>query len=151
MEVLSAIVFAAFQFVTFVAAVIAWAAVFLIIGGLVYFLTILLINFITKLIFKFFYKNEYAKAKEMEAKIHSIFNDFRKPKEKVNETSAETSAEASDENVEHVEGEVVDDTKKTKTNNNNANVADAFGALNDLMGAFLGGFTQSAKQNKAKA
>lgn len=146
MEVLSAIVFAAFQFVTFVAAVIAWAAVFLIIGGLVYFLTILLIKFITKLIFKFFYKNEYAKAKEMEAKINSIFNDFRKPKENVNETSAE----ASDENVEHVEDEVVDDTKKTKTNNN-ANVADAFGALNDLMGAFLGGFTQSAKQNKAKA
>ena len=146
MEVLSAIVFAAFQFVTFVAAVIAWAAVFLIIGGLVYFLTILLIKFITKLIFKFFYKNEYAKAKEMEAKINSIFNDFRKPKENVNETSAE----ASDENVEHVEGEAVDDTKKTKTNNN-ANVADAFGALNDLMGAFLGGFTQSAKQNKAKA
>lgn len=146
MEVLSAIVFAAFQFVTFVAAVIAWAAVFLIIGGLVYFLTILLIKFITKLIFKFFYKNEYAKAKEMEAKINSIFNDFRKPKENVNETSAE----ASDENAEHVEGEVVDDTKKTKTNNN-ADAADAFGALNDLMGAFLGGFTQSAKQNKAKA
>lgn len=148
MEVLSAIVFAAFQFVTFVAAVIAWAAVFLIIGGLVYFLTILLIKFITKLIFKVFYKKEYAKAKEMEAKIHSIFNDFRQPKENVNETSSE----ASDENVEPVEGEVVDDTKKTKTNNNNnANVADAFGALNDLMGAFLGGFTQSAKQNKAKA
>ena len=146
MEVLSAIVFAAFQFVTFVAAVIAWAAVFLIIGGLVYFLTILLIKFITKLIFKFFYKNEYAKAKEMEAKINSIFNDFRQPKENVNETSAE----ASDENVEPVEGEVVDDTKKAKTNNN-ANVADAFGALNDLMGAFLGGFTQSPKQNKAKA
>lgn len=146
MEVLSAIVFAAFQFVTFVAAVIAWAAVFLIIGGLVYFLTILLIKFITKLIFKFFYKNEYAKAKEMEAKIHSIFNDFRKPKENVNETSAE----ASDENVEHVEGEVVDDTKKNKPNNQD-NVADAFGALNDLMGAFLGGFTQSTKQNKAKA
>ena len=146
MEVLSAIVFAAFQFVTFVAAVIAWAAVFLIIGGLVYFLTILLIKFITKLIFKFFYKNEYAKAKEMEAKIHSIFNDFRKPKENVNETSAE----ASDEDAEHVEGEVVDDTKKTKPNNQ-ANAVDAFGALNDLMGAFLGGFTQSAKQNKAKA
>ena len=146
MEVLSAIVFAAFQFVTFVAAVIAWAAVFLIIGGLVYFLTILLIKFITKLIFKFFYKNEYAKAKEMEAKIHSIFNDFRKPKENVNKTSAE----ASDENVEPVEGEVVDDTKKTKPNNQ-ANAADAFSALNDLMGAFLGGFTQSAKQNKAKA
>lgn len=147
MEVLSAIVFAAFQFVTFVAAVIAWAAVFLIIGGLVYFLTILLIKFITKLIFKVFYKKEYAKAKEMEAKINSIFNDFRQPKENVNETSAE----ASDENVEPVEGEVVDDTKKTKTNNNNANVADAFGALNDLMGAFLGGFTQSAKPNKAQA
>lgn len=146
MEVLSAIVFAAFQFVTFVAAVIAWAAVFLIIGGLVYFLTILLIKFITKLIFKFFYKNEYAKAKEMEEKIHSIFNDFRQPKENVNETSAE----ASDENVEPVEGEVVDDTKKTKPNNQ-ANAVDAFGALNDLMGAFLGGFTQSAKQNKAKA
>ena len=146
MEVLSAIIFAAFQFVTFVAAVIAWAAVFLIIGGLVYFLTILLIKFITKLIFKFFYKNEYAKAKEMEAKIHSIFNDFRKPKENVNETSAE----ASDEDAEHVEGEVVDDTKKTKPNNQ-ANAVDAFGALNDLMGAFLGGFTQSAKQNKAKA
>ena len=146
MEVLSAIVFAAFQFVTFVAAVIAWAAVFLIIGGLVYFLTILLIKFITKLIFKFFYKNEYAKAKEMEAKINSIFNDFRKPKDNVNETSAE----ASDENVEHIEGEVVDDTKKTKTNKQ-ADVADAFGALNDLMGAVLGGFTQSAKQNKAKA
>lgn len=146
MEVLSAIVFAAFQFVTFVAAVIAWAAVFLIIGGLVYFLTILLVKFITKLIFKFFYKNEYAKAKEMEAKIHSIFNDFRKSKENVNETSAE----ASDENVEPVEGEVVDDTKKTKPNNQ-ANAVDAFGALNDLMGAFLGGFTQSAKENKAKA
>lgn len=146
MEVLSAIVFAAFQFVTFVAAVIAWAAVFLIIGGLVYFLTILLIKFITKWIFKIFYKNEYAKAKEMEAKINSIFNDFRKPKENVNETSAE----ASDENVEHVEGEVVDDTKKTKPNNQ-ANAADAFRALNDLMGDFLGGFTQSAKQNKAKA
>ena len=146
MEVLSAIVFAALQFVTFVVSVIAWAMVFLLIGGLVYFLTILLVKFITKLIFKFFYKNEYAKAKEMEAKINSIFNDFRRPKEKVNETSAE----ASDENVEHVEGEVVDDTKKTKTNNN-ADVADAFGALNDLMGAFLGGFTQSAKQNKAQA
>ena len=146
MEVLSAIVFAAFQFVTFVAAVIAWAAVFLIIGGLVYFLTILLIKFITKLIFKVFYKKEYAKAKEMEAKIHSIFNDFRQPKENVNKTSAE----ASDENVEPVEGEVVDDTKKTKPNNQ-ANAADAFSALNDLMGAFLGGFTQSAKQNKAKA
>lgn len=148
MEVLSAIVFAAFQFVTFVAAVIAWAAVFLIIGGLVYFLTILLVKFITKLIFKIFYKNEYAKAKEMEEKIHSIFNDFRQPKDNVNETSAETSAEAPNENVEHVEGEVVDDTKKT---NNQANAVDAFSALNDLMGAFLGGFTQSAKQNKAKA
>lgn len=145
MEVLSAIVFAAFQFVTFVAAVIAWAAVFLIIGGLVYFLTILLIKFITKLIFKFFYKNEYAKTKEMEAKIHSIFNDFRQPKENVNETSAEASDEE-----EHVEGEVVDDTKKTKPNNQ-ANAADAFSALNDLMGAFLGGFTQSAKPNKAQA
>ena len=145
MEVLSAIVFAALQFVTFVAAVIAWASVFLIIGGLVYFLTILLIKFLTKLIFKFFYKNEYAKAKEMEAKIHSIFNDFRKPKENVNKTSAE----ASDENVEHVEREVVDDTKKTKPNNQD--VADAFGALNDLMGAVFGGFTKSAKQNKAQA
>lgn len=149
MEVLSAIVFAAFQFVAFVAAVIAWAAVFLIIGGLVYFLTILLINLVTKMIFKIFYKNEYAKAKEMEEKIHSIFNDFRKPKENVNETSAETSAEASDKE-EHVEGEVVDDTKKTKPNNK-ADVTDAFGALNDLMGAVLGGFTQAAKQNKAKA
>lgn len=144
MEVLSAIVFAAFQFVTFVAAVIAWAAVFLIIGGLVYFLTILLVKFIIKLIFKFFYKNEYAKAKEMEEKIHSIFNDFRQPKENVNETSAE----APNENVEHVEREVVDDTKKT---NNQANAVDAFGALNDLMGAFLGGFTKSAKPNKAQA
>lgn len=143
MEVLSAIVFAAFQFVTFVAAVIAWAVVFLIIGGLVYFLTILLVKFITKLIFKFFYKNEYAKAKEMEAKIHSIFNDFRKPKENVNKTSTEDSAQ----DAEHVEGEVVDDTKK----NNNADVADAFGALNKLMGEVLGGFTQSAKQNKAQA
>ena len=145
MEVLSAIVFAAFQFVAFIAAVIAWAAVFLIIGGLVYFLTILLVKFITKWIFKIFYKNEYAKAKEMEEKIHSIFNDFRQPKENVNETSAE----ASDEEV-HVEGEVVDDTKKTKPNNQ-ANAADAFRALNDLMGDFLGGFTQSTKQNKAKA
>jgi hypothetical protein len=145
MEVLSAIVFAAFQFVAFVAAVIAWAAVFLIIGGLVYFLTILLVKFITKLIFKVFYKNEYAKAKEMEAKIHSIFNDFRQPKDNVNETSAEASDEE-----EHVEGEVVDDTKKTKPNNQ-ANAADAFSALNKLMGEVLGGFTQSAKQNEAKA
>ena len=147
MEVLSAIVFAALQFVTFVAAVIAWAAVFLIIGGLVYFLTILLIKFITKMIFKFFYKNEYAKAKEMEGKINSIFNDFRQPKDNVNETSSE----APDEDAEHVEGEVVDDdTKKTKPNNQD-DVADAFGTLNDLMGAVFGGFTQSAKQNKAQA
>ena len=144
MEVLSAIVFAAFQFVTFVAAVIAWAAVFLIIGGFVYFLTILLIKFITKLIFKFFYKNEYAKAKEMEEKINSLFNDFRQPKE-----DKETTEDAS-EDVEHVEGEVVDDTKKTKPNNQ-ADATAAFGALNDLMGAVLGGFTQAAKQNKAKA
>ena len=145
MEVLSAIVLAALQFVTFVVSVIAWAMVFLLIGGLVYILTILLIKFITKLIFKFFYKNEYAKAKEMEGKINSIFNDFLNTKEKVNETSAE----ASDENEEHVEGEVVDDTKKTKPNNQD--VADAFGALNKLMGEVFGGFTQSAKQNKAQA
>lgn len=150
MEVLSAIVLAAFQFVAFVVAVIAWAAVFLIIGALVYFLTILLVNLVTKMIFKIFYKKEYAKAKEMEEKIRSIFNDFRKPKEDVNET-AETSAEASDEEAEHVEGEVVDDdTKKTRPNKQ-AEAADAFGALNDLMGAFFSGFTQSAKQNKAKA
>ena len=147
MEVLSAIIFAAFQFVAFVAAVIAWAAVFLIIGALVYFLTMLLINLVTKMIFKIIYKKEYSKVKEMDEKIHSIFNDFRKPKENVNETSTETPAEASDEEARHVEGE---DTKKTKPNNQ-ANAADAFGALNDLMGAFLGGFTQSAKQNKAKA
>lgn len=147
MEVLSAIVFAALQFVTFVAAVIAWAAVFLIIGGLVYFLTILLVNLVTKMIFKIFYKKEYAKAKEMEEKLHSLFNDFRKPQEN-NETSAETSAEASDEEAEYVEGEAVDDTKKT---NNQDDVTDAFGALNKLMGAVLGGFTQSPKQNEAKA
>ena len=146
MEVLSAIVFAAFQFVAFVAAVIAWASVFLIIGALVYFLTILLVKWITKMILKVFYKNEYAKAKEIEEKIHSIFNDFRKPKENVKETSAE----ASDEDAEHVEGEAVNDTKKTKPNNQ-ADAADAFGALNDLMGAVFGGFTQAAKQNKAKA
>ena len=145
MEVLSAIVFAALQFVTFVAAVIAWAAVFLIIGGLVYFLTVLLINLVTKMIFKFFYKNESQKVEAMKEKINSLFNDFRKPKENVNETSAE----ASDENVENVEGEVVDDTKKTKSNNQD-DVADAFGALNKLMGAVLGGF-QSPKQNEAKA
>ena len=144
MEVLSAIVLAALQFVTFVVSVIAWAMVFLLIGGLVYILTILLIKFITKLIFKFFYKNEYAKAKEMEGKINSIFNDFLNTKEKVNETSAK----ASDENEEHVEGEVVDDTKKTKPNNQD--VTDAFGALNKLMGEVLGGF-QSAKQNNAQA
>ena len=146
MEVLSAIVFAALQFVTFVAAAIAWAMVFLIIGGLVYFLTTLLIKFITKMILRIVYKNEYAKAKEMEEKINSIFNDFRQSKENVNETSAE----APDEDAEHIEGEFVDDTEKTKTNNN-ANVADAFGALNKLMGEVLGGFTQSAKQNKAQA
>lgn len=145
MEVLFSIIFAALQLVTFVAAAIAWAMVFLIIGGLVYFLTTLLIRFITKMILRIIYKKEYAKAKEMEEKLNSLFNDFRNPKENVNETSAE----APYEDAEHVEGEVVDDTKKNKPNNN-ANVADAFGALNKLMGEVLGGF-QSAKQNNAQA
>ena len=146
MEVLSAIVFAALQFVTFVAAAIAWAMVFLIIGGLVYFLTTLLIRLITKMILRIVYKKEYAKAKEMEQKINSIFNDFRHP-----HTEKETSDDVSSEDVENVEGEVVDDdTKKTKPNNQD-DVADAFGALNKLMGAVLGGFNQPPKQNEAKA
>lgn len=145
MEIMTAIVLSALQFVMFVASVIAWAMVFLIIGGLVYFLTILLIKMITKLIFKIFYKKESARVEEMKEKINSIFNDFRQPKE-----AKETAEDASSGDVEHVEGEVVDDTKKTKPNNQ-ADVADAFGALNDLMGAVLGGFTQSAKQNKAQA